>query len=78
MMKKGYKARGDISWAELRNKYQNSFQNVFAFGRSYDEKGFQLAGFKGVSLDFAGKLVDKCLVTHGPARTTFEIFAKFN
>ena len=65
--KRSYKYWGDLSWAELRNKYQNSFSEcVCVWHRSYDEKGFQLAGFKGVSLDFAGKLVDKCLVTLGP------------
>ena len=65
--KRSYKNWGDLSWAELRNKYQNSFSEcVCVWHKSYDEKGFQLAGFKGVSLDFAGKLVDKCLVTLGP------------
>lgn len=65
--KRSYKNWGELSWAELRNKYQNSFSEcVCVWHRSYDEKGFQLAGFKGVSLDFAGKLVDKCLVTLGP------------
>ncbi len=65
--KRSYKNWGDLSWAELRNKYQNSFSEcVCVWHRSYDEKGFHLAGFKGISLDFAGKLVDKCLVTLGP------------
>ncbi len=65
--KRSYKNWGDLSWAELRNKYQNSFSEcICVWHRSYNEKGFQLAGFKGISLDFAGKLVEKCLVTLGP------------
>jgi len=65
--KRSYKTWGDLSWAELRNKHQNSFSEcVCVWHRSYDEKGFQLAGFKGITLDFANKLVEKCLVTLGP------------
>ncbi|MEO0074989.1 MAG: AAA domain-containing protein [candidate division WOR-3 bacterium] len=65
--KRSYKNWGDLSWAELRKQYQVSFTEcVCVWHRAYVEKGFQLAGFKGVSLDFASKLVDKCLVTLGP------------
>ena len=65
--RRSYKTWGDLSWAELRNKYQNSFSEcVCVWHRSYEETGFQLAGFKGISLDFANKLVEKCLVTLGP------------
>jgi len=65
--KRSYKSWGDLSWAELRSKYQHSFSEcVCVWHRYYKEKGFQLAGFKGVSIEFANKLVNKCLVTLGP------------
>lgn len=65
--KRSFKNWGDISWGELRNKHQNCFSEcVCVWHRAYDDKGFQLAGFKGVSVEFASKLVEKCLITLGP------------
>jgi len=64
---RSFKNWGNISWADLRKNYQVAFsESVCVWHRTYQEKGFLLAGFKNISLDFCEKIVEDCLITFGP------------
>ena len=65
--KRSYRSWGDLSWAELRKNYQHAFSEAVCVWhhRSFEE-GYQIAGFRGVSLEFADNLLPKCLVSLGP------------
>lgn len=70
---RSYKNWGNITWAELRTKHQIEFSETVCIWQSFSgDKKFSIAGFRGVSLDFAEKLVDKCIVILGPKEPPYQ------
>ena len=71
--KSSYKNWENITWAELRKKYQVEFSEAVCIWHSFsDDKKFSIAGFRGISLDFAEKLIDKCIVLLGPKEPPYQ------
>ncbi len=58
---------GDLSWLELRQKYQRDFSDAYCcwLSKSEDE-GFCLVGFKNITVDFANLLTPNTIVAFGP------------
>lgn len=68
-----YRNWGNISWAELRSKYQIAFSEaICVFHSSAQEKQFSLAGFRGIDLDFSQKLIDRCIIVLGPKEPPYQ------
>lgn len=63
-----YKNWGDLSWADLREKYQSAFCNSYCawLSKSDDDK-YCLIGIKGISLQFSNVLEEgRTVVAFGP------------
>ncbi len=58
---------GDLSWLELREKYQKDFSDAYCcwLSKSEDE-GFCLVGFKNITVEFANLLTPNTIVAFGP------------
>lgn len=58
---------GDLSWLEIREKYQKDFSDAFCcwLSKSEDE-GFCLVGFKNITVEFANLLTPNTIVAFGP------------
>lgn len=58
---------GDLSWLELRQKYQRDFSDAYCcwLSKSEDE-GFCLVGFKNITVEFANLLTPNTIVAFGP------------
>lgn len=67
---------GDLSWADLRNKYQKDFSEAQCIWISKaDEPDFCLIGIKRLSLDFVAQLEEgKTVVTFGPKEPPYKYF----
>ena len=62
-----YKNWGDISWANLRNKYQKEFSEVICIWQAKaDNEDFSLVGLKGISLEMSTTLETGCILVLGP------------
>ena len=58
---------GDLSWLELREKYQKDFSNAYCCWLSKsEEKEFCLIGFKNITVEFAQLLTPNSIVAFGP------------
>lgn len=62
-----FKNWGDISWADLRRKYQKEFSEVYCvwLGKT-DDPDFSLVGIKGITLELANELKPECILVLGP------------
>lgn len=58
---------GDLSWSEIREKYQKDFSDAYCcwLSKSEDE-GFCLVGFKNITVEFANLLTPNTIVAFGP------------
>lgn len=58
---------GDLSWLEIREKYQKEFSDAYCcwLSKSEDE-GFCLVGFKNITVEFANLLTPNTIVAFGP------------
>lgn len=58
---------GDLSWLEIREKYQKDFSDAYCcwLSKSEDE-GFCLVGFKNITVEFAILLTPNTIVAFGP------------
>ena len=58
---------GDLSWLEIREKYQKDFSDAYCcwLSKSEDE-GFCLVGFKKITVEFANLLTPNTIVAFGP------------
>lgn len=58
---------GDLSWLEIREKYQKDFSDAYCcwLSKSEDE-GFCLVGFKNITVEFANLLTLNTIVAFGP------------
>lgn len=58
---------GDLSWLEIREKYQKDFSDAYCcwLSKSEDE-GFCLVGFKNITVEFANLLTPNTIVAFGP------------
>lgn len=58
---------GDLSWLEIREKYQKDFSDAYCcwLSKSEDE-GFCLVGFKNITVEFANLLTSNTIVAFGP------------
>lgn len=58
---------GDLSWLEIREKYQKDFSDAYCcwLSKSEDE-GFCLVGFKNITVEFANILTPNTIVAFGP------------
>lgn len=62
-----FKNWGDISWADLRRRYQKEFSEVYcAWLGKTDDPDFSFVGIKGITLEFANELLPNCVVALGP------------
>lgn len=62
-----YKNWGDISWADLRNKYQKEYSEVVCVWQAKsDNEDFSLIGLKGISLEMSTALETGCILVLGP------------
>ena len=62
-----FKNWGNISWADLRRKYQKKISEVYcAWLGKTDNAEFSLVGMKGISLDLAKELKPECILVLGP------------
>ena len=70
-----FKNWGEISWAELRRKYQKDFSEVFCtwLGKT-DNPDFSFVGIKGISLELAQELIPNCLLVLGPQEPPMEYY----
>lgn len=70
-----FKNWGDISWAELRRKYQKNFSEVFCtwLGKT-DNPDFSFVGIKGISLELAQELIPNCLLILGPQEPPMDYY----
>lgn len=58
---------GDLSWLELREKYQKDFSDAYCCWLSKsDDNGFCLVGFKNITIEFAQLLTPNSIVAFGP------------
>lgn len=58
---------GDLSWLELREKYQKDFTDAYCCWLSKsDDNGFCLVGFKNITVEFAQLLTPNSIVAFGP------------
>lgn len=62
-----FKNWGDISWGDLRRKYQKEFSEVYCvwLGKTNDPD-FSLVGIKGITLELANELKPECILVLGP------------
>lgn len=62
-----FKNWGDISWADLRRKYQKEFSEAYCvwLGKTNDPD-FSFVGIKGITLDLAKELKTECILVLGP------------
>ena len=57
----------DLSWLELREKYQKDFSEAYCCWLSKsDDNGFCLVGFKNITVEFAQLLTPNSIVAFGP------------
>ena len=71
--KKSFKTWGNLTWADLRKNHQIEYTEVVCIWHSSTEDSkFSFVGFKGVSLEFSEKLVDKCIVVLGPKEPPYQ------
>lgn len=58
---------GDLSWLEIREKYQKDFSDAYCcwLSKSEDE-GFCLVGFKNITVEIANLLTPNTIVAFGP------------
>lgn len=70
-----FKNWGDISWTELRRKYQKDFSEVFCtwLGKT-DNPDFSFVGIKGISLELAQELIPNCILVLGPQEPPMEYY----
>lgn len=62
-----FKNWGDISWADLRHRYQKEFSEVHCVWLDKtDNPDFSLVGIRGVSLELAQQLKQGCILVLGP------------
>lgn len=65
--KRSYKNWGNLSWAELCRSYQTERDEMICtWVNIQKDTEFIIAGFRGISITFAEKLIPKCLITLGP------------
>ena len=58
---------GDLSWLELREKYQKDFTDAYCCWLSKaDDNGFCLVGFKNITVEFAQLLTSDTIIAFGP------------
>ena len=68
-----YRNWGNITWADLRSKYQNVYsETVCTFHSNTPDQKYSIAGFRGISLEFAQKLEEKCIVILGPKEPPYK------
>lgn len=70
--KRSYKNWGNISWSDLRQKYQIEFTEVVAIWSQVENSRYSLVGFRGISIEFAKKLEKNCIVVLGPKTPPYE------
>ncbi len=70
--KRSYKNWGNISWRDLRQKYQIEFTEVVAIWSQIEDHRHTIVGFRGISIEFAKKLVENCIVVLGPKTPPYE------
>ena len=71
--KGSYRTWGNISWAELRSKYQIDYsESVCIFHGNSPDRKYIIAGFRGISQEFAEKLQDNCIVILGPKEPPYK------
>jgi len=62
-----FKNWGNISWADLRNKYQKEYSEVVCIWHAKsDNDDFSLVGLKGLSLEMSSALESGCILVLGP------------
>lgn len=62
-----FKNWGNISWADLRNKYQKEFSEVVCIWHAKsDSDDFSLVGLKGVSLEMSQSIEPGSILVMGP------------
>lgn len=58
---------GDLSWLEIREKYQKDFSDAYCCWLSkFEDEGFCLVGFKNITVEFANLLTPNTIVAFGP------------
>lgn len=58
---------GDLSWLEIREKYQKDFSDAyFCWLSKSEDEGFCLVGFKNITVEFANLLTPNTIVAFGP------------
>lgn len=56
-----------LSWKELRENHQVAISESICIWQSKsDDSNFNLIGFRGVSVEFASKLINDCIIVFGP------------
>lgn len=77
-----YKNWGDLSWAELRAKYQGDYCEVFCawLSKMNDDPDFYIVGFKGFNSEFVQeKLIpNNPIIAFGPKDPPLEYLANLN
>lgn len=69
--RRSYRSWDHISWADLRKHHQLAYSEaVCVWTKKYDGD-FYIAGFRGIDLELAHKLVQNCLITFGPKEPPF-------
>lgn len=62
-----FKNWGNISWADLRNKYQKEFSEVVCIWHAKsDNDDFSIVGLKGLSMEMSAVLEPGCILVLGP------------
>lgn len=62
-----FKSWGNISWAELRKKYQKEFSEVVCIWHAKsDNDDFSLVGLKGLSMEMSTTIEKGCILVLGP------------
>lgn len=57
----------DITWAELRRKYQKDFSEVYcAWLGKTEDPDFSFVGVKGINFELANELMPNCILVLGP------------
>lgn len=64
---------GNITWADLRKQNQIAFSDaVCVFHAISPDREYSISGFRNISLEFAEKLEEKCIVVLGPKEPPFQ------
>lgn len=66
---------GNLSWADLRRKYQKEFSEVYcAWLGKTDNPEFSFVGIKGISLELANVLIPGCILVLGPQEPPIQYY----